>query len=45
MLCHSIVIDKIELLQALDFGDDLKQLKYEPAFRCIFTTTDYRGET
>lgn len=45
MQCHSIVVDKVELLQALDFGDDLKQLKYESAFRCIFTTTDTRGDT
>lgn len=39
--CHSLVIDKVDLLQALDFGTDLIKLTVlQPSYRCIFTTTD-----
>jgi molybdenum cofactor biosynthesis enzyme len=39
--CHSLVIDKIDLLQALDFGSDLLKLNiFKPSYRCIFTNTD-----
>lgn len=44
--CHSLVIDKIDLLQALDFGGDLLKLTvFKPTYRCIFTSTDSRSET
>jgi hypothetical protein len=44
--CHSLVIDKFDLLQALDFGSDLLKLTvFKPTYRCIFTTTDTRVET
>ena len=45
MICHSVILDKIDLLQALDFGSDLKKLTYTPSYRCIFTTTDQRSES
>jgi hypothetical protein len=39
--CHSLVIDKIDLLQALDFGADLIKLNvFKPTYRCVITTTD-----
>jgi len=43
--CFSLVLDKIDLLQALDFGADLIKLTaFKPSFRCIFTSTDSRNE-
>jgi hypothetical protein len=43
--CHSLVLDKIDLLQALDFGSDLVKLNnFKPSYRCIITTTDQRAE-
>lgn len=45
LICHSVVLDKTELLQALDFGDELKTLLYKPSFRCIFTTSDLRDDS
>lgn len=44
--CYSLVIDKVDLLQALDFGGDLLKLTVlKPTYRCVFTTTDSRSET
>lgn len=44
--CHSAVIDKVDLLSALDFGVDLKKLTvFTPSYRCIMTTTDQRVES
>lgn len=45
MMCHSVVLDKVDLLQALDFTEDLLSLKFEPAFRCIFTSSDSRSDS
>lgn len=43
--CFSTVLDKVDLLQALDFGSDLKKITtFQPSFRCIFTTTDTRND-
>lgn len=46
-ILHTAVLDKVDLLQALDFGDDLKKLSYlsRPKFRCIFTSTDCRDNS
>lgn len=44
MTCQNTVLDKVDLLQALDFGSDLKQLSFTPANRCIFTSSDIRDD-
>ena len=39
------MLDKVDLLQALDFGSDLKKITtFQPSFKCIFTTTDTRND-
>lgn len=43
--CHSVVLDKIDLMQALDFGEDLLKLTYTPTYRCVFTSTDQRKDS
>jgi hypothetical protein len=45
MECHSVVLDKVDLLQALDFTQDLLSLKFSPTFRCIFTSSDTRNDS
>ena len=44
MVCHSVVLDKVDLLQGVDFGSDLKQLSFDHTYRCVMTTTDLRDE-
>jgi len=44
MECHNLVLDKLDLLQALEFGSDLTQIKISYAYRCIMTTTDMRSD-
>jgi hypothetical protein len=45
MECHSVVLDKVDLLQALDFTQDVLSLKFQPTFRCIFTSSDSRSDS
>ena len=44
MQCFSSVLDKVDLIQALEFGDDLKNLQFQPIYRCIMTSTDARED-
>jgi len=44
MQCFSLVLDKVDLIQALEFGDDLKNLSFQPSYRCIMTSTDARED-
>lgn len=44
MVLHALILDKVELLQALDFLKDLKKLDLFPNYKCIFTTTDPRDD-
>jgi len=39
-----MVLDKLDLLQALEFGSDLTQIKASYTYRCIITTTDMRSD-
>jgi hypothetical protein len=44
MVLHTLILDKVELLQALDFQKDLKKINLSPIIKCIFTTTDPRDD-
>jgi len=44
LILQSVVLDKIDLLQALDFGSDLVKLGLKAKYRCVFTNSDSRDE-
>lgn len=44
LVVQSVVLDKVDLLQALDFGADLIKLAMKAEYRCVFTCSDGRDE-
>jgi len=44
MQCLNVVLDKVDLLQALEFGSDLAQLKFDYSYRCLMTSSDMRAD-
>ena len=44
MVLHTLILDKVELLQALDFQKDLTKINLSPNYKCIFTSTDPRDD-
>lgn len=44
MECQNVVVDKVDLLMALEFGSDLKKIDVNFNYRCVLTTTDMRAD-